>query len=316
MPAATTVTRSSAAPPRTMRLPPIGNSSSGRRGGRLLTRGPDVRDAAKVGHRCDELRGLVRVAGIQDGAAVHRAHHREVLECHLGRTVLADRDARVRTGEADVRVRDRGHSDEVVRAGEERRERRCEGDEADHLHPYRDRDHALLRDVHLEEAVGGRLLEVLGVRRVAHLGIEDHDVRRGRTERRERLPICLARRKGLGVLLEIRRLGRRDGAGCQSAGSDVEGVRRLGADLREGLLRLLGSSASPCQPGLSSMNETPLPFTVRAMIAVGRDPERARPNASSISSRSWPSMTIASQPNAFARAAYASVSHSSSVGPR
>src|SRR3712207_8105258 len=45
---------------------------------------------------------------------------------HLRRAVLADRDARVRTGQAQVRAADRRHADEVVRPREERRERRGE----------------------------------------------------------------------------------------------------------------------------------------------------------------------------------------------
>src|SRR5439155_1066103 len=125
----------------------------------------------------------------------------------------------MRTGETDVRTRDRGHADEVIRAREERREGRREWHEADDLHPDRHRDHPLLCDVHLEEAIGGGLLEIFGVGRIAHIGVERPD-------------------------------------------------------------------------------------------------ERARSYASSICERSWPSITIPSRPNAFTRDAYASVSHSSSVGPR
>ena len=55
----------------------------------------EVRDPLQVGHLLDQLRGLIRVAGMQHGRAVDRAERRDVLEPHLRRPVLADRDARV-----------------------------------------------------------------------------------------------------------------------------------------------------------------------------------------------------------------------------
>ena len=66
-------------------------------------RGPqraDVRDPVDVGHGCDELGGLVRVAGVEHDAAVDRAEGGDVLEAHLRRPVLADRDSRVRAARA------------------------------------------------------------------------------------------------------------------------------------------------------------------------------------------------------------------------
>ena len=74
----------------------------------------DVRDSLEICHGRDELCRLVAVARMQNGAAVHRAKGREVLEAHLRGAVLADRDARVRAREAVVRAADRGHADEVV----------------------------------------------------------------------------------------------------------------------------------------------------------------------------------------------------------
>ena len=43
----------------------------------------DVRDPLDVGHLCDELRGLVRVARMQHGRAVDGAECSDVLERHL-----------------------------------------------------------------------------------------------------------------------------------------------------------------------------------------------------------------------------------------
>src|SRR5207245_10658766 len=63
---------------------------------RLLARRAEVADAPVLRHETNEPRCLVRVARVEDRAAVNRAHHREVLEGHLRRTILADRDAGVR----------------------------------------------------------------------------------------------------------------------------------------------------------------------------------------------------------------------------
>ena len=54
------------------------------------------------GHRDDEPLGAHAVARIEHRAVGHGAHHGEVLERHLGRTVLADRHAGVRSGELDA----------------------------------------------------------------------------------------------------------------------------------------------------------------------------------------------------------------------
>jgi hypothetical protein len=53
------------------------------------------------------------------------------------------------------------------------------------------------------------------------------------------------------------------------------------------------SSALPCQPSLFSTAFTPLPFSVRATIAVGRPVDSASSYARSIASTSWPSISIA-----------------------
>jgi len=71
----------------------------------------------------------------------------------------------------------------------------------------------------------------------------------------------------------------------------------------------------PCQPSFPSTNETPLPLMVRARIIVGcRLILRASSSASRIAVRSWPSMTIACQPNARQRRSNCSMSCCHIVG--
>src|SRR5262249_662458 len=56
-------------------------------------------------------------------------------------------------------------------------------------------------------------------------------------------------------------------------------------------------SALPCHPPASSRKDTPFPFLVRAMIAVGPPLWQAR-RASRMAAISWPSISIVRQPNA------------------
>ena len=62
------------------------------------------------------------------------------------------------------------------------------------------------------------------------------------------------------------------------------------------------ASGFPCMPGWLATAFTPWPFSVRAMMTVGRPVvPMARSKARSMASMSCPSITIAFQPNAFAR---------------
>ena len=128
------------------------------------------------------------------------AQHREVLERHLRRPVLADRDAGVRAargGCSPARSPPCGRSRRRAR-GTPRTSRRTAPSRAPH--PDRRGDHLLLGDEHLEVAVRVRLAEHLGVGRVADLGVERHHVAAARAERLERVAVGLARRLLLAEL--------------------------------------------------------------------------------------------------------------------
>src|SRR6185503_3910925 len=121
--------------------------------------GPDVDDAGPIDHRGDELRGLVRVGGVEHGAAPDRPEAGDVLKAHLARSIRPDADAGMRAGEPDVGPAHRGHPDEVEGPAPERAVRRGERDPAPNLEADRGRGHLLLGDVHLEVALGESLLE-------------------------------------------------------------------------------------------------------------------------------------------------------------
>ena len=133
-------------------------------------------------------------AGYKHGRAVQGAHRREVLERHLRRAVLADRDAGVRAAEPEVRPADRSHPHEVGGAREERAERGGERRLAERLHADLRAHHRLLRDVDLEEALGGDPLELVRVGGVPDLAVQHHDVGAVAGEPGERVAERLARR--------------------------------------------------------------------------------------------------------------------------
>ena len=214
------------------------------------------------------------------------AHHRQVLERHLGRPVLADRDASMRAAQVHVRAADRRHPDEVVGAREEGRERRRERLPLPHLGAHGGCDQLLLRDVHLEVALRERVGELLRVRRVAHLAVHGHHVAAGGAERLERVAVRLSRRRVLPSSYT--------GSSSSPDVSNTCGVPVL-TGLRTSTVRLRSppssstalsgsSSALPCHPFLFSTRATPLPLIVCATITEGgpswpshpRRPDRSR----------------------------------------
>jgi hypothetical protein len=80
----------------------------------LLPGGADEGDAWKVGHPGDQLGRRVSIRRIQHGGAVHGPHHGQVLQGHLGGSVLADGDTGMRTAQLELGPADGRHPDEVV----------------------------------------------------------------------------------------------------------------------------------------------------------------------------------------------------------
>ena len=168
-------------------------------------------------------------------------------------------------------ARDRAHADEVVRAREEGGERGHERRPAAHLHPDRGRDELLLGDEHLEVAVRVRLAEVLGVRRVRDLAVERDDVAADVRQRRDRLAVGLAGRDLVAQLVATGSEPPGVSNTCGSPGSGLATSTSRSRSPPSSAIAASGSSSGlPCLPGWSSTAFTPLPFFVRATIAVGR----------------------------------------------
>ncbi len=147
-----------------------------------------VGDPVVIGHRLDQLDGLVGIGRIQDDRLAERAELGEILQRHLRRAVLADRDAGVRAVDAQLRLRDDPHPNEVVRPRQERRERRRERGPAADLEADGTGHQHLLGDVDLEVALRGLLGHLLQVGGVADLAVERDHVAATLHDSREPLP--------------------------------------------------------------------------------------------------------------------------------
>ena len=171
----------------------------------------------------------------------------DVLEPHLRRPVLADRDAGVRAAQHEGRPAHGCHADEVVRARQERGEGGGERPPADGLQPHGGRDHLLLGDVHLEEALRMGLREDLGEGRVGDLAVEDDHVAAGGAERRERVTVGLARRDLAPDLVarQLERSGREPVRLSRLGLRDLDPEIAQAAELRDRRVRVVERLAVP-----------------------------------------------------------------------
>ena len=195
----------------------------------LAAQRADERDAVAVGQRGHELRRLVGVARVQDGRAVDRAQRGDVLQRHLRRAVLADRDAGVRAARA------RASRCEIapMRTKSYARERNAANVDTNGVQPRtcmpdRGRHELLLGDEHLEVAVRVRLAEVLGVRRVRDLAVERDDVAADVGQRGDRLAVGLAGRDLVAELVGRQRRRPDVSNTCGVAGLGLAPRRRSG----------------------------------------------------------------------------------------
>ena len=190
---------------------------------------------------------------------MHGPQQRDVLERHLRRAVLADRDPGVGAADrrfarliAPIRTKSYARREERAERGRERRS-------SEYLQPDLHADHALLGDVELDEPFGRDRLEVLRVRGVRHLAVEDHDS--GRCRRRAR-PASRRRPSGWRWPLHTPARAQRE------VSSNCDLSEGLGPGRRYAERAIPPSSsmaapswsagtAFPCHPSWSARNETP-----------------------------------------------------------
>ena len=179
----------------------------------------DVNRAGMIGGQRDEPLGADRVARVEHRDVRLRPAHREILERHLRRTVLADRHARVRAGHLDPDLADRRHADEVGRARQEAGEGGRKRNRAARSQPHGGADHHLLGNEVLVEAIGQHLLELVAEGRVLHVGVERDDAGVGVAQLRDRGAVRFACRDLVADLVGRRR----HRFGLRVFGSDVAG---------------------------------------------------------------------------------------------
>ena len=201
----------------------------------------------------------------------------------------------------DLRALARLVVDLLVRAGgEEQRERVDDRQQPVAGHSGRGGDHVLLRDPALEERVGVRELERARAAVGGEVGVEDDEVVALCPQLEQRPPVSvhhvLVRHggpcTGSGLRLTSEVAGRRlDLDGLERGRFEPERGTPLDETIRELCARAgvrLAAGAPACQryvppPSASargcSMNETPLPLTVRATSAFGTSPARSSAKA-------------------------------------
>ena len=165
------------------------------------------------------------------------------------------------------------------RARQEARERRGERNRAAAGEAHGGADHDLLGDEVLVEPIGSDLLELVAEGRVLDVGVERDDARVDRADGCERRAPRFARgdddrpscRRARALRVIRRRFGRLFERGPGSTGVGRVG-RPAASRARRPPCRLPSPflSALPCQPSLPSIAASPLPFSVRARIIVGR----------------------------------------------
>ena len=154
----------------------------------------------------DEFLRTDRVARIQHRAADNRAHHRQVFQPHLRRTVLADADADVRAGEFQVRLRNARDADLIVSAREETGERGCKWHLAARAEADGHTNHVLLGNETFGEPLGEFLHEFFRVGGILCIAVHRDDALVRLAHARERIAISFARGNRITGLVADRRV--------------------------------------------------------------------------------------------------------------
>ena len=185
-----------------------------------------------------------------DRHARDHAHERQILQALMRSTVLADRNACVRRADlhVEMRIADRVSDLLIGASGCKHRERARKRHLARQRKPRRDAHHIGLGDAAVDMALGESLFEEPRFRRCRQIRVEHDEIVAAFPELHESLPIAFAR----GDFLQLRH------SASPSRSNSVIAARYCSS-----------FGALPCHETSFSMKETPLPFTLFKMMAVG-----------------------------------------------
>jgi len=206
--------------------------------------------------------GLQVVGGGENGHVRENPHERDLFQGLVGCAIRPDRDSAVCPADLHVQVRVADCSADLIPgpACHEDAVSTGEGDLSGAGKPGAHAEHVLFGDPRVEEPVRELLPEPLGACGLGQVRVHDHDIGVGMTKLHQRLPVAIP--GGLLVQLDPVLVGKVRSEFSHSAASCSRSSCRASAS----------SSAFghlPCQSATSSMNDTPLPFTVWARSAVG-----------------------------------------------
>ena len=237
---------------------------------------------------------------------MNRPDRGDVLERHLRRAVLADRDARVRAGERERRAADRGHADEVVGAREERGERRRERPSSRRPAAPPQRRPAAARRC-TSRSSGRDAPSRTSPRTSSSRPRRRARRRRGAQRRARRAPrrtpyVSRPSRRARSAGARASRRERSLPSARPPASATSTRTSRGPAELGDRRFRVVERLAVPAVPVLDRRDALALHRSARRRPWACPVVATAVANASSIASRSCPSIAIAFQPNASARA--------------
>src|SRR5256714_5425538 len=201
-----------------------------------------------ISHLGYQLCRLIGVAWIDDGTTKDGAQHGQILERHLRRSILANRDTCVRTTEADVGTGDGSHTDKVIGTREECGKGRSEGYLMAYAHAHCCSHQLLFGNILFEKAIRIGFGKLFSIGRVAYLAVQPNDLRIGGAKGHECVTIGFASGYWIFAIVTgqfhwfLRRLL---GRLTRCWFLDREGLAAYGIKLFDGLLFLLLAECFP-----------------------------------------------------------------------
>src|SRR5438067_8618664 len=149
---------------------------------RLFAGGSHVNNAVMISHLGYQLCRLIGVAWIDDGTTKDGAQHGQILERHLGRSILTNRDPCMGTYKTNIGAGDGSHTNEIIGTREERGKGRSERYLMAYAHAHSCSHQLLFGDILLEKAIRAGFGKLFSIGRVAYLAVQPNDIGIGSTK--------------------------------------------------------------------------------------------------------------------------------------